>query len=159
MWRRKEGVPHDPPHVIFMDKEVGLSIKQDVIGDFRAPPFRDDVFSLVFLDPPFSWHIHPRHLHPSGYGLGSGKSGKFRGSWYGKFKNRTDLLTSLYRGQKALSEIADRMCFKWNEYDLNLFRVLSLFTDWTLVNIKEYRSRKKRSKVKTFWVTLTRKTL
>ncbi len=56
MWRRKEGVPHDPPHVIFMDKETGLSIKQDVIGDFRGlvssvcvddSYFRDAVFWSV----------------------------------------------------------------------------------------------------------------
>jgi len=156
MWRRKEGHPRNPPNTIFMDKEFKLSIPPDIIADFRYCPFRDDVFGCVFFDPPYSWHIQPWHRHPEGYILGQGLEGRNRGTYYGTFQSKTDLLVSIYKAQQEFMRVSGRLCFKWNEYSISLWNILSLFKDWIIIQTKEYKASKKRSKIKTFWVTFSR---
>ena len=154
MWQRKEGERRIPPNVVFMDKEINLGWPPDIIADFTHCPFRGNIFTCVFFDPPYSWHIAPWHEHPSGYQLGVGRKGWHKGTFYGRFENRRDLIVSIYKAQKEFQRITKRLCFKWNEYSISLWNILSLFKKWTIQNTKVFKANKKRSNYKTYWITL-----
>jgi len=141
-------------YFVFVDCEYGLGFPPDVFADFKHLPFRDSVFSLSFFDPSYGWSVPPWMNHPKGYVLGTGVNSKNRGTFYGCFDNRRHLITSIIKAQTELRRVSDRLCFKWNEYAISLWNILSCFTEWIEVYRLELLKAKKRGTNKTFWVTM-----
>jgi len=107
------------------------------------------VFNCIVFDPPHaigfsktSIHANPKAPH---------------GSWWGYFKTRREMVTSLIKAQKEFSKLTDRLCLKWNDSTISLWNILPLFSEWVEVNRKENKSKSNVSKSSTFWVTFTRK--
>ncbi len=152
-WRCK-----NPPHVVFMDKEIGLSRPPHIFAVWQHLPFRDDVFSLGFFDPPHekfgknSIHNDPRGWDTDRYVDGRKIGGTFWGSlpkhWQGAF----------HKAAKELCRVAARLCFKWNTSRMPVDRPLTLFKDyWIIVQDKIHHSNRRRGKTETHWVTMVRK--
>lgn len=142
----------NPPLTVFMDKECDLSIPPDIIGDFRKLPFRDDVFQCVVFDPPHSCSIPPWWADPS-------TSKKRRGnlaSWYGKFENKIDMFSSINLAQKEFARVSKRLCFKWSELEISLWKILPFFNEWTHIKTKNHKGKFKVGKIKTYWITFLR---
>lgn len=89
-----------------------LSVKPDVIGDFRNIPFEDETFNMVVFDPP--------HLIKAG-----------NNSWlvkkYGKLSENTykeDLKKGFSECMRVLKHNGT-LVFKWNEEQVKLKEILS----------------------------------
>ena len=148
MWPNK-----DNEYVIFLDKESGLLIKPDILADFRCLPFRDDVFSLSFFDPPHFFGSLPPFMD---------NKDNLHGGYYGVFKNRKDMVISIIKTQKELSRVSERLCFKWNEAMIKLFQILTCFTEWMVILKLQPKPRMGRRSYRnysknTWWVTFIRK--
>jgi len=150
MWSNKF-----PPNTVFMDKEIRLFRSPDIFADFRHCPFRNDIFDCVIFDPP---HIIrrggpiPWFSDPS-----SSLHGK---SWYGYFDNKIEALTSINKAQKEFSRIGKRLCFKWNESTISLWKILPFFKEWHEIYRKEIiKDLNKSSLAKTYWITFIRSSL
>jgi hypothetical protein len=148
MWKCK-----NPPHTIFLDKEKNLAIPPDIIADNRKLPFRDNVFECVLFDPP--------HSFKRGYGsLFNEDPKRMKGfPWYGSFRNKIDLLSSIHKAQKEFSRVAKRLCFKWNDHDMDIWKLYPFFDDWAIKYELKYRSRGHRGKRITTWATFDNKSL
>ena len=145
-----------PPNVVFMDKEFSLDFPPHIFGDFRHPPFREDVFDCVLFDPPHSWTMPPWMLDPKRRKRKEFKkhNPKYKDSarsWYGVFKSKRDLLSSINEAQKAFSRLAPRLCLKWSELSVSLWKILPFFTKWKRVHTLERKS--KYARLPHFWVT------
>ena len=139
----------NPPLTIFIDKEFRLSFPPHIFADFRALPFRDDVFRTVFFDPPHSCSIPPWWSDPS-------MSKKRRGnlaSWYGKFENKRDMFSSIDKAQKEFARVARILCLKWSELEISLWKIIPFFNKWNRIQTKPHEGKFKVGKTKTYWIT------
>ena len=139
----------NPSNVIFLDKEIGLARSPDIFADNRFCPFRDNVFDCVIFDPPHSCSIPPWWSDPA-------TSKKRRGnlaSWYGKFENKTDMFSSINKAQKEFARVAKRLCLKWSELEVSLWKILPFFREWKIIQTKPHKGKFKVGKTKTYWVT------
>jgi len=151
MWKQ---VDFNPPHTVFIDVETKLYRPPTIFADNRCSPFRDDVFDCVFYDPPFVWSIAPWFMNAS-------KKDKLaRGApFYGDAKSKRQMLVDIHKAQKEFQRLTNRLCFKWGELRLSLWKILPFFKDWKIKQIKEQKNPhhtsrlKGKSKWKTYWVT------
>ena len=90
-----------------------IKIDPDVIGDFRNIPFADDSFKLVVWDPP-----HFDRLGKSSYT--AQKYGRLLPTW------ETDLKAGFDECMRVL-EPCGILIFKWNEFQIPVSRLLSIF--------------------------------
>lgn len=88
-----------------------LSVKPDVIGDFRNIPFNDETFNMVVFDPPHlikagdnSWLIK--------------KYGKLSNAWPQDIKQGFDECMRVLKPNGTL-------IFKWNEEQIKLKEILN----------------------------------
>ncbi|RXI58966.1 SAM-dependent methyltransferase [Clostridium tetani] len=107
--------------VVFMDNREledtlcdgrKLTIKPDVIGDFRHIPYKDNIFKLVVFDPP--------HLIKAGENSWLAKK-------YGKLNN--DWQIDIKKGFNECMRVLDRygiLIFKWNEEQIKLKDILKV---------------------------------
>lgn len=117
MWFNKEN-----PHVLFAD--IGelkatlcdgrpLEISPDIKMDFRQMPFADNTFKMVVFDPP--------HLSKLGGNTWlAQKYGKLLSTW------ENDLQTGFEECMRVLEPFGV-LIFKWNEVEIPLSKILSLF--------------------------------
>lgn len=110
------------PDVVFMDnRELDtdlcdgrkLTVRPDVLGDFREIPFPDETFRLVVFDPP--------HLHHVGANSWLAKK-------YGKL-DRNTWKSDISRGFSEcfrVLELGGVLVFKWSETDIPVRDVLRL---------------------------------
>lgn len=142
MWSNKK-----PPYTVFMDKEADLLIPPDVVGDNRQAPFRDGVFSCVLYDPPYSTKLPPWMLNkktrPGSGGI----------AYYGVFSSKREMFSSLFKAAQEFLRLTNRLCFKWNEMQVPLDKILPFFKPWVLIQKLDWKTRMKRGKNKTWWVT------
>lgn len=90
-----------------------LEIKPDLIMDFRNMPFEDNTFKMVVFDPP--------HLNKLGKDTWMAqKYGVLLATW------ETDLRCGFEECMRVL-EPNGILIFKWNEVQIKLSQVLSLF--------------------------------
>lgn len=89
-----------------------LVIQPDIMLDFRALPFDDDVFSLVVFDPPHLVQAGPK-------GWLAKKYGKLGVSW------RDDLRGGFAECFRVLRPDGV-LVFKWNEHDVKVSELLAL---------------------------------
>lgn len=109
------------PNVIFMDcREMEetlcdgrkLTIKPDIIGDFRHIPFKDETFNMVIYDPP--------HLIRAGENSWLAKKyGKLSGNW-------REVLKEGFSECMRVLKIHGTLIFKWNEEQIPLTEILQL---------------------------------
>lgn len=126
----------DNPNVTFMDiREFEdtlcdgrkLSVKPDIIGDFRSMPFDDNTFDLVVFDPPHLIKVGDR-------------------SWlykkYGKLDTENwqqDLSQGFTECMRVLKPCGT-LVFKWNEEQIKLKDVLSCFSQKPLFGNKRSKT-------------------
>ena len=148
IWPKK-----NPPYTIFMDKEHDLARTPDMVADFRFCPFRDDVFDCIIFDPPYStsqviWFMNKGIRQDAHGGIGS---------YYGKFKSKREMFSSIDKAQREFSRLTNRLCFKWNEYQVSLWKILPFFSEWKEIHRMEIplqlRKGVRNSKNKSWWVT------
>jgi len=119
-----------PPNVIFMDKETSLYVVPHLFADFRELPFRDNVFDCVIFDPPHSCSLPPWWNSPRGEKNDPWANyPKSRRSWYGKFDNKRDMFSSIHKAQKEFARVAKRLCLKWSELEVSLWKILPFFRE------------------------------
>jgi len=153
MGNRKMWPNKNPPDVIFMDKEHDLLYKPHVIADFRYCPFRDGVFECVFFDPPYFARLPPpwfmnKQIWPDNKSF----------SYYGRFKDKVDMFSSIHKAQEEFKRLTERICFKWMDLHISLWKVLPLFRDWKIIQKKKHQTvfdfANKKGKNPTWWVTM-----
>lgn len=128
------------PNTVFMDnRELDdvlcdgrkLTIKPDVLGDFRQMPFNDNEFKLVVFDPP--------HLVVAG-----------EKSWLAKKYGKLDKETwrdDIKRGFDECMRVLDTygvLIFKWNEDQIKLPEILTAIGEKPLFGDR---------RAKTHWMT------
>jgi 23S rRNA G2069 N7-methylase RlmK/C1962 C5-methylase RlmI len=91
--------------------ERHLSVKPDVIGDFRNIPFNDETFNMVVFDPP--------HLVKAGDNSWLVKKyGKLSNAWPQDIKQGFDECMRVLKPNGTL-------IFKWNEEQIKLKEILN----------------------------------
>lgn len=107
-----------------------LSVKPDIIGDFRNIPFENNSFKLVVFDPP--------HLLRAGENSWLAKKyGKLSDNW------QEDIARGFDECMRVL-EPSGVLIFKWNEEQIKLKEILSAITYKPLFGDK---------RSKTHWLT------
>lgn len=153
MWKKR-----NPSDLIFMDKEKKLFVKPDVLCVWQHLPFRDNVFNVVYFDPPHdkfsetSVHNNPSGWHNPRY-EGNRKIG---GTFWGSMPEN---YVGVY--SKAVLEfyrVSNRLCFKWNNSRIDFKDILRIFnrSGWVMVYEKTHKSRKRHSKTQTKFFTFTK---
>jgi len=143
MWKNKT-----PPNIVFIDKEYKLRVPPDVFCVWENLPFRDNVFSTILFDPP-----HMIHSNPLPYLVDP------MHSFYGVFKNKRELVTTIIKAVKEFYRVGERLCLKWYDEYLSLWRLLSLFKPWKecyRLNLITSENENRKQKYNTWWVTFVR---
>lgn len=97
-------------HILCDGRE--LSVKPDVIMDFRDMPFPDNTFKMVVFDPP--------HLHRLGHDTWMAqKYGVLLPTW------ETDIKAGFEECMRVLQPYGT-LIFKWNEVQITTNKILSL---------------------------------
>lgn len=147
MWKNK-----NPFNIIFLDREYDLGLTPDIFADNQYLPFRKNVFTCVFYDPPYQWGKTLWSNNPKGKTEGSSNW-----TWYGTYNNKKELLHNLLNANKEFSRVSKRLCFKWCDLKIPIRNILSIFkTYWNIVYKKKHNSKKQTSKNQTWWVTFIR---
>ena len=146
MWNHAN---NDPPNVIFIDKELRLAKPPNVFADNRYCPFRDNIFDCVIYDPPHYINAPPWFTDPT---ISTHKV-KNRPTFFGSFKSKREMMTSINKAQKEFQRLTSRLCLKWGEHDLTLWQILPFFRDWKLI-LKKNLSK---GKGRTWWVTFVKR--
>jgi len=142
MWPNK-----NPPLTVFMDKNVEAWRPPDVFGCWEHLPFKDDIFETVFFDPP--------HKLGRTTGRGFWATPSHR-NYYGSDLPKIKFRVGVYRGTREFLRVAKRLCFKWNDIELSIERVLSLFPkEWKEV-YRKVIDKGLKTKTLTFWITFER---
>jgi len=159
MWKNK-----NPPHVVFMDKEIRLRIPPHIFGIWEKLPFRDDVFSCIIFDPPHYRVFGKKSIHKDPKGE----------SWLGEYLNKRHFMRSLVYSSKEFSRVAERLCLKWGESywsyfekttgryrkrneNPTLWKILGALYSWREVFRVERKSQYGDSNQKLYWVTMVNK--
>ena len=140
MWKNKA-----PPNVVFVDKEYKLKRAPDVFCVWKNLPFRSGSFSLIIFDPP-----HMIHSNPLPYLVDPMLS------FYGVFKNKRELVINIIKAAKEFHRVGERLCLKWYDEYLSLWRLLPLFKPWKEVyrlNLITLENKKRKQKYNTWWIT------
>jgi len=137
MWKNKS-----PPLTVFMDSQIKLNTPPDVFGCWEYTPFRDGIFLTVIFDPPHKFN------RTSGFWADPTSL-----NYYGADIRREKLVSGIYQGTREFLRIAQRLCFKWCDDEISLWRILGLLP-------KEWKEifRKGDDKVRvhgntTWWIT------
>jgi len=89
------------------------TVQPDIVGDFREMKFPDKSFKLVIFDPPHL-HLSPKSQLGENYGR------------LDKFTWESDLTRGFNECWRVLDDLGT-LIFKWNEGEIKLTKVLSLF--------------------------------
>jgi len=145
----------NPPHVIFLDKETKLANPPTVFGDFRKLPFRENCFSLIIFDPPFGINMPPWWTNPSNDRRPGGNS------FYGNVKSKRELIKLVYDAAQEFLNYAPRLCLKWAERNVTLWKILPLFKPWKQIYEKKHNPTQGRNAWRArgkhlYWVTFVK---
>ena len=149
MWKGKT-----PPDFIFVDREYNLAKPPDVFADNRYLPFRDNVFDLTIYDPPY----HVRGSNTKWMFFNPDQTKTFGGATsthYGLYRSKRELITNLHKATKEFLRVSSRLCFKWGEGTLSLWKILPLFKPWVEVFRRWVGVGGYQRKSRTVWVTFT----
>lgn len=147
MWPNK-----NPPHVVFMDKNIHAFIPPHIFASNEYCPFRDHVFGCVLFDPPHA---------------GKGKTSiklkwadPTNRNYLGLDTTKQKILINIYKAQKEFQRLTNRLCFKWSwnpkmgkSRGTPLENVLPFFKDWKVIHKKEWKNR---TATASYWITFVR---
>jgi len=152
IWRNK-----NPFGVIFIDKEPGFLINQDIMADNTKLPIRTDLnIDSIIFDPP--WMVNP----PSWWLNKKTRPGSGGITYYGEYESKRDIVPYLNKAFNEFKNYTERVCMKWGDSDIPLFRILGFLkrNGWIEINKIEIKSRKNsggNSKTDNWWTTFIRK--
>lgn len=108
--------------VIFMDNRVlsdtlcdgrKLTIRPDIVGDFRNTPFKDNEFDMVIFDPPHLIHAGEQSWLAKKYGVLNSET------W------QDDLRAGFNECFRVL-RVGGTLVFKWSETQIKLAEIMKL---------------------------------
>lgn len=139
--------------VVFFDIEPGLRKPPDVICDLRYLPVRSKLANTdIVADPPY-WNFGTSRLH--------GDPQEAHGSWWGNFKNLSNLLRILVGIMKSSRRVllpGGRLYLKWCDVVYPWRRFSSMFSwDFNLEETEEKPSRSGRNVKPCYWFTYSLK--
>lgn len=126
------------PNAIYMDKRSeefiacdgrSVSVRPDVIGDFRKMTFHDKSFKLVVFDPPHDIYAGKKSFTYQKYGNLN------KESW------RTDLKCGFDECMRVLDDYGI-LIFKWNELRINVNEIITVFDAQPLFGHKSGKANK-----------------
>jgi len=143
MWKCK-----NPPLTVFMDKNPFSPRPPDVVGVWEHLPFRDNAVDCIMFDPPH------KHNRTTGRGFWATPT---HPAYYGIDIPRRKFVTGVYRGTREFLRVSKRLVFKWNDIEMNIFRVLGLFPkEWKEIHRKKVDKGLK-TRTWTYWITFVRR--
>ena len=144
-----------PEDVVFIDKEHGFRLNQDIIADNTCLPIRLDlkIDSIVF-DPP--WMVSPPP-----WWLDKDRANGTRGDYFGEYDHKRSIVPYLFKAQKEFKRYTKRLCMKWGDDEIPLYRILGMFVKdgWSIIHQIDYKANKNsggKSKTQNWWVVLDR---
>lgn len=139
-----------PPHTVFIDKESGFLIEPDIIADNTRLPFRENFrFTAILFDPPWGINMPPWWLNKKS------RPGSGGIQYFGDFKSKRQLLSYIHKAQREFKRYTIRVCFKWGERNVSLFKILPFFRGWKEIyrrEIKATMNKSGKSKNRNWWV-------
>ena len=159
MWKHK-----NTENIIYIDIEKKLERKPTIYADNTNTPFLSGIFATIFYDPPFiirkgegTFFSRPGTSKRVQKTMGLGG---FSFYGVGRYTTKQALIAHIYRAEKEFTRILKDdgvLWLKWNETDISLNRILSLFTDWhELLRIYVRSPSQTIGKAQTYWVCLTK---
>ena len=140
--RRDSGEP-----IVYMDIEAELKIPPDVICDLKHLPIRDRVASLIVADPPY-WNFGTSRFH--------GDPKEAQGSWWGNFKNLSNLrilIVGIVKTSRRVLRVDGCLYLKWCDVIYLWSRFAPMFAwDFTEEERDEWTSRSRRNTKPCYWI-------
>lgn len=138
--------------VVFSDIEPNLKKRPDVICDLVYLPVRDRVAHAIVADPPY-WNFGTSRLH--------GDPQEEHGSWWGNFRNLTNLrriLVGIMKSSRRALRLEGRLYLKWCDVMYPWVRFSPMFYwDFTLEDTDEKPSGSGRNTKPCYWFTYSLK--
>ena len=161
MWKKKFS-----KNITYIDQGERLQIPPDIICDNTNTPFADKTFDTIFYDPPHRWAWEGSYFSYQNAEDAKDVWGDRKGviTYYGwdVFKTRGDVIKHLYNANNELHRILKDdglLWFKWNEIEISLQQVLSLFGKWDeLMRLYVNSPMQRKKDVQTYWVVFEKKT-
>lgn len=134
-------------HIVFLDREFELGVPPDIFADNRYCPFRDGMFDCIIYDPPQEWG------YKRGWRFAIPKY-----HYYGLDISYGELMNCLARAPAEFCRLlksGGRLCLKWNERRLSLWKILVFFKNFKEVYRKKHQSNKGKNgkTIDTYWIT------
>lgn len=140
-------IQEDGP-IIFFDIEPRLKKPPDVICDLVHLPVRDEVADAVVADPPY-WNFGTSDLH--------GDPQELKGSWWGNFKNLSNLrriLVGIMKSSRRVLRPDGSLYLKWCDVVYSWSRFGAIFGwDFKLEEKEERKSKSGRNVKPCYWFT------
>ena len=160
MWGRTKPIEG----VVFIDKERDLHFPPDIIADNTHLPIRTDLkIDSIIFDPPWGINLPPWFLNKKPFN-NENKWGMST-NYYGDFKSKRELITYIHKAQTEFKNYTERLCFKWGERNISLWKILPFFVKdgWIETHrIKHNRlfhnsfAKNSKSKNQTYWIVFQR---
>jgi len=147
MWRVKE-----LPQVVYLD--VRPEVKPTIVGDAGCAPFRDEVFDIIYFDPPYGGWRWSTWTYKK---FGMQALSRY---WYGPDMSDREIITFILRCNrefKRLLKPGGLIFFKWCDTSMPLSKVLPLLNNFLVARLDHIKSPLQRGKSHTYWVTLTQR--
>ena len=162
IWKAK-----DHKFILFTDIEPALDTPPDMIMDSRATGLPDESFNTIFFDPPHGWGKRPGEgiyecrneeeyrVYKKKYNLDRwGNKAVYYG--WDKYSTKSALIKYLFESQKEFFRILKTngmLWLKWNEVNIPLDHILSLFHDWVeMLRLPIDSPLQKMGSNQTYWV-------
>ena len=152
MWNKNR----NPPNIIFIDKESDLHYPPDIVADNTNLPIRLGLkIDSIIFDPPWGVNLPPWFLNKKPIKTKStwGKTN----SYYGDFKSKREMFTYINKAQKEFQRYTRKLCFKWGERNVSVWKILPLFREWKIIQKKLHKTNMNiKSKTDNWWITMSR---
>jgi hypothetical protein len=160
MWKKK-----DSENIIYLDNQLRLQIPPTIFADNTKTPFKDNTFDTIFYDPPHRWAWEGSYFSfpnvEEAKEIWGDKGGVITYYGWDIFKTREDLIRHLYNASNEFYRILKDdglLWLKWNEIEINISQVLSLFGRWDeLLRLYVKSPMQRKKDVQTYWICLSKK--
>ena len=160
MWKRK-----DSDNIIYLDSQLRLQVPPTIFASNERTPFKDRTFDTIFYDPPHRWAWEGSYFSfpniEEMQKIWKKKSGVPTYYGWDVYKTKNDLITHIAKAQRELRRILKDdglLWLKWNELEILITPVLSLFVYWTeLMRLYTASPLQRKKDVQTFWIVLEKK--
>ena len=161
MWKKK-----DSENIIYLDSQLRLQVPPTIFASNTNTPFKDGTFDTIFYDPPHRWAWDGSYFSFPNMEEAKKIWGDKKGviTYYGWdiFRTRSDLIKHLYNASVEFHRILKYdglLWLKWNELEINISQVLSLFGIWNeLMRLYVESPMQRKKDVQTYWIVFEKKT-